>query len=175
MRPLVRDFRSRRASCLLDSFHLDRPWSGGRCLERARGCIHVRIVGNFRRFGSSFRISLGLLCGLVLFALTRARPWRWTYDLARYRRTAGWVCLVVPAAVLLGNWFANGYPNTEDFGLLHFIGNTNAPPGLSLLEIALFVVVPRTLLSLPMWPAGRRVAIAYAPLRTATAVCWGIS
>lgn len=116
----------------------------------------------FGVLGAASGSFLGLLCGLALFGLTRAFYYSRPFDAARFRRAAGWVCASATALLLLADWFINGYPNTEDFGLLRFIGNTNVPPELSALEILLFVVTPTLLLSLPMWISGRLVAGRYA-------------
>lgn len=115
----------------------------------------------FGVLGAFVGLVLGLLGGLLLFGLTRVLYYPGLASPARYRSVAGWACAAVAAVVLLGDWFANGYPNTEDFGLLRFVGDTNATPKISVLQILAFVVAPTLVLSVPMWFSGRLVAGRY--------------
>lgn len=114
----------------------------------------------FGALGAVAGLLLGLLGGLVLFVLTSVFFQPISDDHVVYRRTAGWVCAAVSALASLADWFLNSYPNAEDFGLLRFVGDTNASPELSPLVI-FFLVVLTLLISLPTWFSARIVAGRY--------------
>lgn len=118
----------------------------------------------FGALGSVVGLALGLLCGLLLFALTNAFFHPLPTDTAWYRRAAGWVCATASALALLADWFINGYPNANYFALFRPLpsADLDTPPELSALTVLVFVAWPTLLISLPMWFSGRRVASQYA-------------
>lgn len=75
--------------------------------------------------GAAYGFALGLLCGFVIFLLTRAfyRSRRRHRDTTRYRRMVSWACAGTSVLAPIVAWLANGYPDLEDFGLLRFTGD----------------------------------------------------
>lgn len=125
----------------------------------AAGLVYVVAFGVvYGALGAVTGTFLGLLCGPLLFVLTRAffRP-RFVAT-ARYPSAAGWVCAATAVLVPLIDWFVDGYPDMEDFGLERFVGDTNANPEPSPLTILVYVILPMPVLALPMWLTGKLVS-----------------
>ena len=98
---------------------------------------------------------LGLICGLLLFALTRAFYWPSPAAPISYRRAAGLTCALGSAVALLGKWVLDvDFPDAYAF---------LRPPGRprDISEVSVIVrevLIPTLLFSVAMWWAGRRVA-----------------
>ena len=98
---------------------------------------------------------LGLICGLLLFALTRTFYWPSPATPIGYRRAAGLTCALASALALLGKWVVDvDFPDAYAF---------LRPPGrprnlMEVSDIVRQVLIPTLLFSGAMWWAGRRVA-----------------
>jgi hypothetical protein len=98
---------------------------------------------------------LGLICGLVLFALTRTFYWPSPATPIGYCRAAGLTCALASALALLSKWVLDvDFPDAYAF---------LRPPGrprdlMEVSDIVRQVLIPTLLFSGAMWWAGRRVA-----------------
>jgi hypothetical protein len=98
---------------------------------------------------------LGLICGLLLFALTRAFYWPSPARPIAYRGAAGLTCALGSAVALLGKWVLDvDFPDAYAF---------LRPPGrpTDISEVSVIVrevLIPTLLFSGAMWWAGKRVA-----------------
>lgn len=130
--------------------------------SNALGAFYV--FGAFAVFGvlgAAAGLVLGLLCGLVLFDLTRAFFQPQPGDPARYRSVAGWACAAATTLVLVADWLLNGYPDAYDFALFRPLGEPLSAPDPSLPAVLLFVAVPTLVLSSAALLSGRKVAGRY--------------
>lgn len=131
--------------------------------SNALGAFYV--FGAFAVFGvlgAAAGLVLGLLCGLVLFDLTRAFFQPQPGDPARYRSVAGWACAAATTPVLVADWLLNGYPDAYDFALFRPLGEPLSAPDPSLLPaVLLFVAVSTLVLSSAALLSGRKVAGRY--------------
>ena len=119
-------------------------------------------------------LALGLLCGLLLFAVTRGLHYPRLLGPDSYPRTAGRLCAAGSAILLLADWIIHSlrdqYPDdflvSDDFILWRiFMGDRNMGEvygWMIALDLGLMVVLPTLLFAWAMWWAGRRVADRYA-------------
>ena len=124
--------------------------------------------------GAVVGLALGLLCGLLLFAVTRGLHYPRLLGPDSYPRTAGRLCAAGSAILLLADWIIHGlrdqYPDdflvSDDFILWRiFMGDRNMGEvygWMIAFDLGLMVVLPTLLFAWAMWWAGRRVADRYA-------------
>jgi hypothetical protein len=98
---------------------------------------------------------LGLICGLLLFVLTRGFYWPSPTRPIAYRGAAGLTCALGSAVALLGKWvFDVDFPDAYAF-----LRPPARPSDISEVSVIVReVLIPTLLFSRAMWWAGRRVA-----------------
>ena len=124
--------------------------------------------------GAMVGLALGLLCGSLLFALTRGLHHPRLTSPDSYPKTAGRFCAAASTILLLADWIIHGLRDrytddflvSDDFILSRmFMGDRNMGEVYGwtiVLDLGLEVVLPTLLFAWAMWGAGRRVADRYA-------------
>jgi len=120
--------------------------------------VGVWIIEAFYLYGShaaGVGFWLGLICGLLLSALTRTFSWPSPASPSGYLKAAGLTCALGSAVALLGKWVVDvDFPDAYAF---------LRPPGsprdlMEVSDIVRQVLIPTLLFSGSMWWAGKRVA-----------------
>jgi hypothetical protein len=129
--------------------------------------------------GAVMGLLLGLLCGAVLFGVTRAFFWSRPGEHGKYVRTMAWACALGSILALTADWMVHGLLDlrTYDaesrsffdpftFVLWRIIqGHEHSTVSFDptwAINLTVMVVVPTLLFALVMWWAGRRTAGRYA-------------
>jgi hypothetical protein len=135
------------------------------------GTATIMVAGSV---GAVAGLALGLLCGSLLFALTRGLHYPRLTGPDSYPRTAGRLCSAGSTILLLADWTIHGLRDrytddflvSDDFILWRiFMGDQNMGEVYGwaiVLDLGLMVVLPTLLFAWAMWWAGRRVADRYA-------------
>lgn len=128
----------------------------------------------FGAVGAVVGLFLGLLCSLVLFAMTRISYYPRPSDAESYVRAAGRVCSATSALALLTEWVLHGlfdqysgFLRPYHFIVWRMLGGNGIPVTAAfdlttMVNLTTMVVIPTLLFSLAMRWAGRRVAAGYA-------------
>ncbi len=115
----------------------------------------------FGVMGMLFGSVLGVLCGGVLFYITRFLFRDHPQDLPRYKRVSGWTCAGATVIALFVDWFLNGYPYIWEFAFWRFLGNSENVTPFNLFDAVYLVVAPTLIFSTIALLSGRRVAAQY--------------
>jgi hypothetical protein len=122
---------------------------------------------------------LGLLCGAVLFGVSRAFYWPRPGEHGKYVRTMAWACALGSILALMADWMGHGLRDLPTYDaesrnffdpftfilwrlILGHEHNTVSFDPTWAINLTVMVVVPTLLFALVMWWAGRRTAGRYA-------------
>jgi hypothetical protein len=141
----------------------------GAALPTPSGMGHLGLRGAlFGTFAGAIEGStLGVLCGLPLFTITRASYFPVPADARNYLATAGATCALTSLAILLADWLLHGCPDPNGLTPWRTLDALTPSKTIRPAEpgILTFGTGPLLIATLAMWLAGMGAARWYARAR----------